>query len=188
MIHELAEAGTPLRIAVNVSPRQFAQADFTERVLTILGEKRADPTLLTLEVTEGLVIENIQDAAIKMSALSHHGVHFAIDDFGTGYSSLAYLKRLPLDELKIDKTFVLDAPRDPNDAALVETILAVARHLGFSVVAEGVETAAHLEFLKALDCPAFQGYYFDRPLPWEEFCARWPGNQRPGVGVTASGP
>jgi EAL domain-containing protein (putative c-di-GMP-specific phosphodiesterase class I) len=131
----------------------------------------ADPTHLVLEVTEGLVIEDIHDTIAKMEELNELGIHFSIDDFGTGYSSLAYLKRMPLHELKIDRTFVQDVPQDPNDVALVETILSVARHLNLSVVAEGVETEAQFAFLKSRQCGVFQGYLFDRPLPWEDFRA-----------------
>jgi EAL domain-containing protein (putative c-di-GMP-specific phosphodiesterase class I) len=128
-----------------------------------------------LEVTEGLVIEDIHDTIAKMEELSKLGIHFSIDDFGTGYSSLAYLKRLPLHELKIDRTFVQDVPNNANDAALVETILSVAHHLNLSVVAEGVENEAQFAFLKTRNCGVFQGYLFDRPLPWEAFKERWRG-------------
>lgn len=169
LLRQLVAIGYPLRLAVNVSPRQFRQADFTACVHEVLEHSGADPRLLVLEVTEGLVIENIHDTVAKMIELNRLGIQFSIDDFGTGYSSLAYLKRLPLHELKIDRTFVQDAPTDPNDAALVEAILAVARHLKLSVVAEGVETETQLDFLRRRGCNLFQGYYFDRPLPWPQF-------------------
>ena len=169
LLKQLDAAGHILRLAVNVSPRQFRQPDFVACVCEVLQTTGADPTHLVLEVTEGLVIENIHDTIAKMMELNRLGIRFSIDDFGTGYSSLAYLKRLPLHELKIDRTFVQDAPTDPNDAALVETILAVARHLNLSVVAEGVETKIQLDFLKQRGCEVFQGYFFDRPLLWPHF-------------------
>jgi diguanylate cyclase (GGDEF)-like protein/PAS domain S-box-containing protein len=173
MLKEFDDLGRPLRLAVNVSPREFRQPSFVTQVIDILREAGADPTHLVLEVTEGLVIEDIHDTIAKMEELNKLGIHFSIDDFGTGYSSLAYLKRMPLHELKIDRTFVQDAPHDPNDAALVETILSVAHHLNLAVVAEGVETEAQFAFLKDRKCVSFQGYLFDRPLPWDEFKARW---------------
>lgn len=168
-LKQLDAAGHTLRLAVNVSPRQFRQSDFAACVCEILQSTGADPTHLVLEVTEGLVVENVHDTVAKMTELNRLGIQFSIDDFGTGYSSLAYLKRLPLHELKIDRTFVQDAPTDPNDAALVEAILAVAQHLNLSVVAEGVETKIQLDFLKQRGCNVFQGYFFDRPLPWLQF-------------------
>jgi diguanylate cyclase (GGDEF)-like protein/PAS domain S-box-containing protein len=159
----LNAAGSRLRLAVNVSPRQFHQANFVARVREILSETGADPLYLTLEITENLLVSQTAEVVSRMLSLSELGVRFAIDDFGTGYSSLAYLKRLPLNELKIDKSFVMDIPKDSNDVALVETILSMARHLGFEVVAEGVETKTQHEFLSGLGCERFQGYFFHRP-------------------------
>ena len=124
-------------------------------------------------MTESLLIDNVNEVIAKMSELSAMGIHFSIDDFGTGYSSLAYLKRLPIHELKIDKTFVQDAPTDPDDAALVETILAVAKNLHLKVVAEGVETAEQAAFLNARGAVTHQGYLFGRPEPAEDWAARW---------------
>ena len=164
LIARLDAEGRSLPIAVNVSPRQFHQGDFVRRVKEILAATGADPTCLTLEVTESLLVEHASEAVARMSELAALGLRFAIDDFGTGYSSLAYLKRLPLVELKIDKSFVQDIPHDPNDAALVETIVSMARHLHFDVVAEGVENAAQLDFLVQHGCQRFQGYYFQGPL------------------------
>jgi diguanylate cyclase (GGDEF)-like protein/PAS domain S-box-containing protein len=175
LLKECDDLGRPLRLAVNVSPRQFRHTGFVAQVQEILRAAGADPTHLVLEVTEGLVIEDIHDTIAKMEELNKLGIHFSIDDFGTGYSSLAYLKRMPLHELKIDRTFVQDAPNDPNDAALVETILSVAHHLNLSVVAEGVENEAQFAFLKDRHCGVFQGYLFDRPLPWDAFKERWRG-------------
>ena len=173
LLKQCDDLGRPLRLAVNVSPRQFRHTGFVAQVSQILRDAGADPTHLVLEVTEGLVIEDIHDTIAKMEELNKLGIHFSIDDFGTGYSSLAYLKRMPLHELKVDRTFVQDVPHDPNDVALVETILSVARHLNLSVVAEGVETEAQFTFLQSRGCNVFQGYLFDRPLPAEEFRARW---------------
>ena len=142
-------AESPLRnLAINVSPRQFREADFVLQIERVLGETGADPNRLTLELTEGIFVENLEDTIQKMEALKRLGVRFSIDDFGTGYSSLAYLKRLPLDEIKIDRSFVRDITTDPSDANLVETIITMAKHLGLEVVAEGVETEEQLDFLR----------------------------------------
>lgn len=175
-IKKLEKSGRPIRIAVNVSPRQFRRADFRDRVAMILQETGANPSLLTLEITEALVFDNLNEAIAKMRQLKQLGVHFSIDDFGTGYSSLSYLKKLPLTELKIDKSFIQDAPTDPNDASLVEAILAVATHHGLQVVAEGVETLEHIDFLKERGCRLFQGYYYGRPVPGEQLVANISGN------------
>jgi len=175
ILKECDDLGRPLRLAVNVSPRQFSHSGFVAQVRNILRQAGADPTHLVLEVTEGLVIEDIHETIAKMEELNELGIRFSIDDFGTGYSSLAYLKRLPLQELKIDRTFIQDAYNNPNDAALVDTILSVAHHLNLSVVAEGVENEAQFAFLQARHCSGFQGYLFDRPMPWDEFKEKWRG-------------
>ena len=166
-------AGRPLRISVNISPRQFRQADFVPWVKEVLSASGADPTHLTLEVTESLVIDNINDVVAKMSELTALGIRFSIDDFGTGYSSLAYLKRLPIDELKIDKTFIQDAPNNPGDAAMVETILSVARHMHLKVVAEGVETEEQARYLRQIANITYQGYLFGKPDAAETWLERW---------------
>ncbi|MFN3985470.1 MAG: EAL domain-containing protein [Rhodocyclaceae bacterium] len=171
-------AGNPLRVSVNLSPRHFRQHSFVPWLKQMLASTGADPTYLTLEVTEGLVIDDINDVVAKMGELAALGVHFSVDDFGTGYSSLAYLKRLPIHELKIDRSFVQDAPTDPSDAALVETIISVARHMHLSAVAEGVETAEQAAFLKLRGDLIHQGYYYGRPEPAEEWIAHW---RRPRV-------
>jgi diguanylate cyclase (GGDEF)-like protein len=172
-------AGYPLRLSVNISPRQFRQGGFVSWVKDLLAVTGADPTQLTMEVTEGLVIEDIDLVVAKMSELTAMGIHFSIDDFGTGYSSLSYLKRMPIHELKIDKSFIQDAPVDPNDAALVETILSVARHLHLQVVAEGVETKEQVEFLNQHGTVIFQGYLYGKPAPAEEWLARWRAGRQP---------
>jgi diguanylate cyclase (GGDEF)-like protein len=171
-------AGNPLRLSVNISPRQFRQPGFVPWVRDLLAATGADPTHLTLEVTEGLVIDSIDAVVAKMNELTVLGIHFSVDDFGTGYSSLAYIKRMPIHELKIDKSFVQDAPVDPNDAALVETILSVARHMHLQVVAEGVETLAQAEFLNARAGTLgiiHQGYLYGKPGPAGDWIARWRG-------------
>ncbi len=168
-------AGHPLRLSVNLSPRHFRRAGFVPWLRDLLSAHGADPGYLTLEVTEGLMIDNLGEVIARMGELAALGIHFSVDDFGTGYSSLAYLKRLPIHELKIDKTFVQDAPSDPDDAALVETILSVARHLHLQVVAEGVETEAQAAFLNARGNVIHQGYLYGRPEPAETWIARWKG-------------
>ena len=156
-------------LCVNISPRQFRQNDFVGRVLRSLDDYRLPRHMLKLEITEGIVIQNLEDTISKMRELKHYGVSFAMDDFGTGYSSLTYLKRLPVDALKIDQTFVRDAPIDPNDAEIVRAIVAMARSLDLAVIAEGVELTEQLEFLERLGCHLYQGYLHSRPLPLPEF-------------------
>jgi diguanylate cyclase (GGDEF)-like protein/PAS domain S-box-containing protein len=162
-----------IRLSVNLSPRHFRQTDFVDWIKRVLVETGADPMRLTLEITEGLVIDNVHDVIAKMSELHALGIHFSIDDFGTGYSSLAYIKRLPIQELKIDKSFVQDAPNDPNDAALIETILSVAQHLKLQVIAEGVETQEQAAFLNARGTLIHQGYLFGKPEPALDWIERW---------------
>jgi len=168
-----AWAGRPemahLTIAVNVSVRQFRHRDFVDQVLAILDHTGANPQRLKLELTESLLVDDVEDVIAKMAALKARGVGFSLDDFGTGYSSLSYLKRLPLDQLKIDQGFVRDILIDPNDAAIAEMVVALAASLGLAVLAEGVETEAQREFLSRQGCHAYQGYLFGRPLPLEQF-------------------
>jgi diguanylate cyclase (GGDEF)-like protein/PAS domain S-box-containing protein len=152
-------------LSVNVSVRQFRQPDFVEQVLGALHASGANPERLRLELTESLLLADVEDVIARMEHLRRYGVGFSLDDFGTGYSSLSYLKRLPLDQLKIDQGFVRDLQTDPNDAAIVRTILALAHSLDLAVVAEGVETTGQLEFLKRHGCDAYQGYLFGRPMP-----------------------
>lgn len=158
-----------LSLAVNVSPRQFRQPDFVEQVLTLLKRSGADPGKLKLELTESLVLDDIEETISKMSALQAHGVGISLDDFGTGYSSLAYLKRLPIYQLKIDRSFVRDVPGNPDDAAIIKTIITLAQSMGLTTIAEGVESEAQRSFLAGQGCNAYQGYLFGRPSPPEEF-------------------
>ena len=167
-----------LTLAVNVSARQFRQADFVAQVQRVLLETGAKPSLLKLELTESIVLENVEDTINKMREIKVLGVSFSMDDFGTGYSSLQYLKRLPLDQIKIDQSFVRDITTDPNDAAIVQTVIAMTGALGLNVIAEGVETEAQREFLEQRGCHAFQGYLFSKPVPIEQFEA-WMKSLRP---------
>ncbi|MBV2234026.1 MAG: EAL domain-containing protein [Sterolibacterium sp.] len=158
-----------LSIAVNVSARQFRKPDFVEQVSNILSLTGANPKRLKLELTESLLVEDVEEVIEKMRALKTIGVGFALDDFGTGYSSLYYLKHLPFDQMKIDRSFVRDILDDTNDATIARTIVTLAQSLGLGVIAEGVENQAQLDFLAELHCHAYQGYYFGRPLPIDEF-------------------
>jgi diguanylate cyclase (GGDEF)-like protein/PAS domain S-box-containing protein len=158
-----------LTLAVNVSQRQFHHPDFVSLVLSELEHSGANPRLLKLELTESLLADDVEATISKMSALKVRGIGFALDDFGTGYSSLSYLKRLPLDQLKIDQSFVRDVFTDANDAAIVKTIVALGQSLGLEVMAEGVETEAQRSFLASQGCHSYQGYLFGRPVPIEEF-------------------
>lgn len=156
-------------VAVNVSPRQFRQAGFVGQVRDSLQLTGVEASRLELELTEGILVENVQDTIEKMHALKELGVRISIDDFGTGYSSLAYLKNLPLNKLKIDQSFIRDVPNDEGGSAIVDTIISMTRHLGLEVIAEGVETEAQRRFLEEKGCLHYQGYYFNRPLPEEAF-------------------
>jgi diguanylate cyclase (GGDEF)-like protein/PAS domain S-box-containing protein len=158
-----------LSLAVNVSVRQFRQADFVAEILAVLGDAGANPSRLKLELTESVLIENAGDTIEKMRQLKQHGIGFALDDFGTGYSSLSYLKLLPLDQLKIDRSFVRDVLVDPNDASIARSIVALAKALGLGIIAEGVETEAQRLFLAEIGCSCYQGYLFGRPMEAELF-------------------
>lgn len=158
-------------LSVNVSARQFRHPDFVDQVLAILDHTGANPQRLKLELTESLLLDDVEGIIAKMTALKARGVSFSLDDFGTGYSSLTYLKRLPLYQLKIDQSFVRDILTDPNDAAIARTIVALAQSMGLAVIAEGVETEGQRDFLAAHGCSAYQGFFFARPLPLDQFVA-----------------
>ncbi|HJV92850.1 MAG TPA: EAL domain-containing protein, partial [Azonexus sp.] len=158
-----------LHLAVNVSARQFRQADFVAQVSQVLACTGAPANRLKLELTESLVLDNVKDTIEKMQALKQLGVGFSMDDFGTGYSSLSYLTRLPLDQLKIDQSFVRNLPDNANDAVVAQTIITLAQSLGLGVIAEGVETEAQRQFLSEHGCPVFQGYLFSKPVPLDDF-------------------
>ncbi|MBN1007921.1 EAL domain-containing protein [Amphritea pacifica] len=156
--------GKKLVVSVNISPREFEQNDFVEKVQEIILNSGVRAEYLVFELTEGVLLNNIEAVRIKMQRLAKLGIRFALDDFGTGYSSLQYLKQLPLNTLKIDQSFVQDITTDSNDAAIVSTIIAMARTLGIDVVAEGVEKQEELDFLEHWGCQLFQGYYFSRAM------------------------
>ncbi|HZW26539.1 MAG TPA: EAL domain-containing protein [Gallionella sp.] len=158
-----------LSIAVNVSSAQFRQHDFVEQVSALLERHRIEPSRLKLELTESVVMNDVADVVAKMHALKARGVKLSMDDFGTGYSSLSYLKKLPLDQLKIDQSFVRDIASDSADAVMVRTIIDLAQNFGLDVIAEGVETEVQHMFLKVHGCAGYQGYLFSKPVPVEEF-------------------
>ncbi|MGY3870362.1 putative bifunctional diguanylate cyclase/phosphodiesterase [Aeromonas crassostreae] len=153
------------QLSVNVSAKQFHAHDFVECIHDVLEKTGMDPACLNLEITESVVLGHAEDTINKMAELKQLGISFAIDDFGAGYSSLSYLKRLPADELKIDRSFIQDIPRDGDNMAIVEAVIAMARHMGFNVTAEGVESRQQLEFLRAQGCHFYQGYLASKPLP-----------------------
>jgi diguanylate cyclase (GGDEF)-like protein/PAS domain S-box-containing protein len=161
-----------LHLSVNVSARQFGQPDFVEQVAETLRATGAPAERLVLELTESVVLDDVEGAAGKMNALKALGVGFAVDDFGTGYSSLTYLTRLPLDQIKIDRSFVRNLPGSANDAAVAHTIITLAESLGLAVIAEGVETEAQRRFLERHGCPSFQGFLFGKPMPIDVFEAK----------------
>jgi len=173
-----------LSISVNISARQFRQPDFVQQVLTTLERAGASPNNLWLELTESMLVENIEEVVEKMRELKTHGLRFALDDFGTGYSSLAYLKRLPLNQLKIDRSFIRDILSDESSAAIAQTIISLSRSMGLPVIAEGVETEGQRDLLAHLGCHAFQGYLFGRPLPLDEFQKQWLGSAKSPVPAT----
>jgi diguanylate cyclase (GGDEF)-like protein/PAS domain S-box-containing protein len=158
-----------LTVAVNISALQFRQPSFVEHVLATLRRTGANPDNLRLELTESMLVDNIEDIIAKMTELKSHGLRFSLDDFGTGYSSLAYLKRLPLDRLKIDRAFVRDMLVDDTSGAIAQTVLSLSRAMGISVIAEGVETEEQRGYLAGLGCYSFQGFLISRPLPLDKF-------------------
>jgi len=158
-----------LVLAVNVSAKQFHQSEFVTHVKAALKHYDIKPERLKLELTEGMLLENIEETIANMNALKTEGVKFSLDDFGTGYSSLQYLKRLPLNQLKIDQSFVRDIVNDPNDRAIVRTIIAMAKSMGLDVIAEGVELELQQQLLLKKGCQNFQGFLFAKPLPIAQF-------------------
>lgn len=160
-----------LTLAVNVSAKQFKQLDFVAQIDAVLRNYAVEPSRLKLELTESVVLNDVNDVIAKMHALKALGIKLSMDDFGTGYSSLSYLKRLPLDQLKIDQSFVRDIASDPNDAVMVKTIIDMGRNFRLQVIAEGVETQSQFDFLKENGCMAYQGYLFSKPVPIELFAA-----------------
>jgi diguanylate cyclase (GGDEF)-like protein/PAS domain S-box-containing protein len=168
----------PLRVAVNLSARQFAQASLVSDVARILDTTGLQPSALDLEITESMVMGNPEQAIQTLRQLKSMGMSLSIDDFGTGYSSLGYLKRFPIDHIKIDRSFVKDIPDDNDDATITRTIIAMAHNLRLKVIAEGVETEAQLNFLREHGCDEMQGYYFSRPLPGAEFVTLLRGREK----------
>ena len=160
-----------LTLAINVSVHQFRQADFVDKVRCALAEHGATPKRLKLEITESMFVADQESIINKMVQLKALGVGFSLDDFGTGYSSLSYLRRLPLDQLKIDQSFVREVLTDPNDAAIARTVIALGQNLGLMVIAEGVEMQGQRDFLLEYGCVYCQGYLISRPLPIADFDA-----------------
>jgi len=158
-----------LRLAVNISSRQLSQADFVAQVSTLLAETGVNPARLKLEITESVILDNVEDTIAKMHAVRDLGVNFSMDDFGTGYSSLSYLQKLPLEQLKIDQSFVRNMAFNKHDSAIIRTILALGKNLTLNVIAEGVETEIQREYLASFGCQVFQGYLFGKPVSADEF-------------------
>ena len=170
-------------VAVNVSARQFLDPAFAARVQSVIEGSGINPGLLRLELTESMFLTDIEKSILKMQSLRAMGVQFALDDFGTGYSSLSYLKRLPLDQLKVDRSFVQGLPGSREDAAITTTILTLARTLGLQVVAEGVENKAQFDFLLQHGCSAFQGYLFGKPMSAQDAASHFPPARQATAGV-----
>lgn len=161
-----------LTLAVNISPRQFSEGRFVEQIMECIGAERIDPNLLELEITEGMLIKDVEQTSRRMNRLADLGVKFSLDDFGTGYASLAYLRRLPLYQLKIDQSFVREMQLNNNDEIIISSILGLGRSLGLDVIAEGVETYLQAKRLQEMGCAKFQGFYFGRPAPVSEWQQR----------------
>jgi EAL domain-containing protein (putative c-di-GMP-specific phosphodiesterase class I) len=166
-------ASPHLEISVNISARQFHQQTFARQILSVLDRTEADPTLLNLEITESMLLDNIDSAIAKMREIKSYGVRFSLEDFGTGYSSLNYLKRLPFDQVKIDRSFIRDLHDDAGSRAIARTVISLGNALGLKVLAEGVETEEQHKMLMDLGCNLFQGYLFGRPIPLDDFKKMW---------------
>ena len=158
-----------IRVSVNVSPRQLSHPYFVEQVKEVIEQTGIRHSQLKLELTESFILKDVQDAIEKMQELRWIGISFSMDDFGTGYSSLSHLKRLPLEQLKIDQSFVRDIPRDKSSCMMVRTIISIASNFSLEVVAEGVENDDQFAFLRQYGCNIFQGYLFGKPIPVQEF-------------------
>lgn len=165
------------KISVNISSKQFAQPSFASDVKQIIADTEIDPLFLELEVTEGALISNLDDVIEKMNILKELGIKFSIDDFGTGYSSFTYLKKLPIDIIKIDKSFITNIHADNDDKILTQTIIQMSQNLRLGLIAEGVEKIEHLNFLQEKGCESYQGYFFSKPIPFDEFKALLLSNQ-----------
>lgn len=165
-----------LQLAVNVSALQFRQPDFVAQVCAVLEKHGIRPERLKLELTESLVLDNVDDTILKMKTLRKIGVNFSMDDFGTGYSSLSYLTQLPLDQLKIDQSFVRNIGIKPTDGVVVQTIIGMAKSLDIKVIAEGIETKQQRDFLEQNGCIDYQGYLFSIPIPLDKFEALLKGH------------
>ncbi len=173
------EATRHLKLSVNVSVDQFMKADFVETLMARIAARDLDPTRLKLELTESMMVDDVDLIVEKMRALRAAGIILSLDDFGTGYSSLSHLRQLPIHEIKIDRSFVQDAPQNKRNRILLKSIFDIARMLEFSVVAEGIETKEQLLLLQSFGCTIFQGYYFGRPVPLAEFQSRWANDAPP---------
>jgi EAL domain-containing protein (putative c-di-GMP-specific phosphodiesterase class I) len=160
---------SPIRVSVNISAKQFRHADLAAIVKAALSEARLEPGYLEIELTESAVMHDPEQSAYTLKMLSEMGVHISIDDFGTGYSSLSYLRRFPLDKLKIDRSFIRDLMTNPDDVSIVKAIISLAHSLRLRVVAEGVETADQLAFLRELGCDQYQGFYCSPAVPADAF-------------------
>jgi diguanylate cyclase (GGDEF)-like protein/PAS domain S-box-containing protein len=174
---EHRELTRDLTLSVNISAREFQRADFVDNLRNVLAQTEANPALLVLELTESLLMENMEESVAKMNELRGLGISFALDDFGTGYSSLAHLKKLPINQLKIDRTFVKDLGENKSDETIVQTIIQMGKTLGIEVLAEGVETQVHRRILNRFGCHNFQGYLFGRPVALETFEQALDANQ-----------
>lgn len=163
----------PFRVGVNVSGRQFTQDNFVEEVCDLIKETGVDPSLIEFEITESVVMHDVEEAVVTLNQLRDLGIHMAIDDFGTGYSSLSCLKNLPVSRLKIDKSFIADLQSNPDDRAIVEATIAMAKRLGLDVTAEGVETVEQFGFIQGRECDEVQGFYFSKPLSANDVATKW---------------
>jgi len=158
-----------IHVSINLSPRQIVNKNISKKIIDRVFSYGINPEYLILEITESTLMENIEDFNKEIELLNSYNIRVEIDDFGTGYSSLAYLKKLPIFALKIDRAFIKDLPEDEDDVAITTAIIRMSNSLGKEIIAEGVETESQLEFLKRQGCRYIQGYYFSKPLPVDEF-------------------
>jgi EAL domain-containing protein (putative c-di-GMP-specific phosphodiesterase class I) len=186
--NEWIKAGhSELKVSVNVSAKQFNEQGFKSSVIAALLSSGLEPQKLVLEITESMLMGDIDQHALLLQEIKKLGVSFSLDDFGTGYSSLSYLKKFPIDELKIDRSFLLEVPANNDDNSIVRAIIAMAHSLGQKVVAEGVEDVEQLDFLRQLSCDMIQGYYFSKPLSKSDFTDYLSSQGQPGQKYRSAG-